>query len=88
MLLKLVDDTDGAREAAQQGGAAFAPTIQPPYRWRDWAARRGGLSGEALKQFVDGASALRPGRLARAGRLCWRRCAIRARRARLRPFAT
>lgn len=60
MLLKLVDDTDGAREAAQQGGAAFAPTIQPPYRWRDWAARRGGLSGEALKQFVDGASALRP----------------------------
>ena len=60
LLLKLVDDTDGAREAAQWGGAAFVPTIQPPYRWRDWAARRGGLRGEALKQFVDGAGALRP----------------------------
>ena len=61
MLLKLVDDADGAGEAAaQQGGAAFAPTIPPPYRWRDWAARRGGLRGEALKQFVDGAGALCP----------------------------
>ncbi len=61
MLLKLVDDADGAGEAAaQQGGAALIPTIPPPYRWRDWAARRGGLRGEALKRFVDGAGALCP----------------------------
>lgn len=61
MLLKLIDDTDSAREAAaQEGGATFVPTIPPPYRWRDWAARSGGLRGELLKRFVDGADALRP----------------------------
>src|SRR3954466_2260060 len=40
MFLKFLDDMEKLREdEAALAGAKFMPAIQPPYRWRDWAAK-------------------------------------------------
>ena len=39
MFLKFLDDLELQREdEAQLAGKKFKPAIEPPYRWRDWAA--------------------------------------------------
>ena len=39
MFLKFLDDTEKVREEeAELAGKKFRPAIDPPYRWRDWAA--------------------------------------------------
>src|SRR5712692_11865335 len=39
MFLKFLDDSERMREEeAALAGASFRPAIEPPYRWRDWAA--------------------------------------------------
>src|SRR5437899_8486330 len=54
MFLKFLDDTEQilADEAALSG-VPFRPAIEPPYRWRDWAARPEGITGDALKAFIN-----------------------------------
>ena len=39
MFLKFLDDLEQQREEeAKLAGKKFRPAIEPPYRWRDWAA--------------------------------------------------
>src|ERR1700675_710576 len=49
MFLKFLDDSERLREEeASLGGTSFRPAIEPPYRWRDWAASEGGITGDEL----------------------------------------
>jgi Type I restriction-modification system methyltransferase subunit len=61
MFLKFLDDAERIRETeATLGGEKFRPAIEPPYRWRDWAADEAGISGDELVQFIDYDEAKRP----------------------------
>ncbi|MGC1560313.1 MAG: type I restriction-modification system subunit M N-terminal domain-containing protein, partial [Bradyrhizobium sp.] len=43
MFLKFLDDLETQREEeAALAGKKFRPAIEPPYRWRDWAANAQG----------------------------------------------
>jgi type I restriction enzyme M protein len=54
MFLKFLDDLEIVREEeAEMTGERFRPIIEPPYRWRDWAANPSGITGEALLRFVN-----------------------------------
>src|SRR3954470_14676556 len=49
MFLKFLDDLEIQRqEEAKLAGTKFKPAIESPYRWRDWAARADGVTGEEL----------------------------------------
>jgi len=53
MFLKFLDDLEQVEEAkAEMRGWRHRPAIEPPYRWRDWAADEGGMTGEDLIKFV------------------------------------
>jgi len=68
MFLKFLDDVEGLREdSAKLRGEAFYPTIEPPYRWRDWAAREHGLTGDDLLAFINQEEAVRPDGIRGAG---------------------
>jgi len=61
LFLKLLDDSEQMREEkAKMKGERFRPAIQPPYRWRDWAAREDGVSGDELKEFVNNDKITKP----------------------------
>jgi len=61
MFLKFLDDLEIQREGeAKLSGKAFKPAIEPPYRWRDWAAPADGLTGQELLAFVNDEKAVRP----------------------------
>jgi type I restriction enzyme M protein len=61
MFLKFLDDSEKVREEeAILSGERFRPTIEPPYRWRDWAADETGMTGEELISFVNNEEAIRP----------------------------
>src|SRR6266568_7265318 len=61
MFLKFLDDMERIREEeAILSGEKFRPAIDPPYRWRDWAAREDGISGDELISFVNNDEAVRP----------------------------
>src|SRR5256714_247832 len=61
MFLKFLDDMEQMREEeAAFSGERFRPAIEPPYRWRDWAAQEGGITGDALIAFVNNDEAVRP----------------------------
>lgn len=54
MFLKFLDDMEHIRESeAELAGEDFHPLIAPPYRWRDWAADEGGITGPDLMNFID-----------------------------------
>jgi type I restriction enzyme M protein len=54
MFLKFLDDQEKVLEAeAKVAGKRFQPTIEPPYRWRDWAARHDGVTGQELLAFIN-----------------------------------
>lgn len=54
MFLKFLDDTELIREQeAELSGTTFHPTIEPPYRWRDWAANEAGITGPELIAFIN-----------------------------------
>ena len=61
MFLKFLDDMERLREeeAALQS-RLFFPAVDPPYRWRDWAVREDGISGDELIAFVNNDEAQRP----------------------------
>src|SRR3972149_1225340 len=49
MFLKFLDDAEQLRETeATLEGKRFVPAIEPPYRWRDWAAKPEGGTGAGL----------------------------------------
>jgi type I restriction enzyme M protein len=61
MFLKFLDDLEQVRETkAVLKGKPFTPAIEPPYRWRDWAATEGGITGGELIAFVNNDEAVRP----------------------------
>ena len=50
LFLKAFDDLERKREITERD---YRPAIEPPYRWRDWAANSvNGRTGEALINFV------------------------------------
>jgi type I restriction enzyme M protein len=54
MFLKFLDDLEIQRdEEAVLGRTKFKPAIEPPYRWRDWAANPEGITGDALLAFIN-----------------------------------
>ena len=53
MFLKFLDDMERVEEVnAQLGCTEYEPVIDPPYRWRDWAAQPDGLTGSDLLAFL------------------------------------
>lgn len=61
MFLKFLDDAEQVRETeATLEGIPFRPAIEPPYRWRDWAAREDGITGDELIAFIAHDEAVRP----------------------------
>src|SRR5438445_10299706 len=60
MFLKFLDDMEQLREEALFAGERFRPAIEAPYRWRDWAVRDDGMTGDALISFVNNDEATRP----------------------------
>ncbi|MFH0982743.1 MAG: class I SAM-dependent DNA methyltransferase, partial [Planctomycetota bacterium] len=62
MFLKFLDDAEQIEESrAKLAGKRYRPAVEPPYRWRDWAAPEDGISGEDLIRFVNQDEAVRPG---------------------------
>ncbi|MCC7463509.1 MAG: SAM-dependent DNA methyltransferase, partial [Gammaproteobacteria bacterium] len=54
MFLKFLDDLEAVHEQeAELDGQRYQPIIEAPYRWRDWAAREDGLTGEELLTFIN-----------------------------------
>src|SRR5881392_2831796 len=61
MFLKFLDDLELQREEESKlAGKKFRPAIEPPYRWRDWAANPQGLTGDELLAFINNEETIRP----------------------------
>ena len=61
MFLKFLDDMEQVREAeAKLAGKRYRPSIESPYRWRDWAAKPEGITGPELIAFINQDEAVRP----------------------------
>ena len=61
MFLNFLDDMEMIREQeAILEGKRFRPAIDPPYRWRDWAAKEDGITGDDLIAFINQDEAVRP----------------------------
>src|ERR1700730_5890490 len=61
MFLKFLDDMEENRkEEAHLSGKKFRQAIEPPYRWRDWAAKPDGMTGPELIAFINQEEAVRP----------------------------
>ena len=61
MFLKFLDDMERMREEeAKIAGKKFRPAIEPPYRWRDWAAKADGITGNELLAYINQDEAVRP----------------------------
>ena len=61
MFLKFLDDLELQRlEEAKLAGKKFRPAIELPYRWRDWAAKPDGITGDELLAFINAEECTRP----------------------------
>src|SRR6266478_10077766 len=61
MFLKFLDDLELQREEeATLAAKRFQCAIDPPYRWRDWAAKPEGITGHDLISFVNNEEAVLP----------------------------
>mgnify|MGYP001298869563 CR=1 FL=1 len=61
MFLKFLDDLEIQREEeVALAGKKFQPALEPPYRWRDWAANQQGITGNELLAFINQDEAVRP----------------------------
>src|SRR5215813_7790397 len=61
MFLKFLDDREKLEETrAKLGGKKYKSAIESPYRWRDWAADKQGITGDELIAFVNQDEAKRP----------------------------
>ncbi|MFQ2681154.1 N-6 DNA methylase [Aeromonas caviae] len=60
MFLKFLDDLEIVHEEeAVLDGKRYQSIIEAPYRWRDWAAREDGISGDELLDFISQEYAVR-----------------------------
>src|SRR4029077_4237429 len=60
MFLKFLDDMEQIREEeAKMSGKRFRAALDSPYRWRDWAAKAEGITGDELISFVNNEEAVR-----------------------------
>ncbi|MFG0767830.1 N-6 DNA methylase [Pseudomonas sp. TYF_15] len=54
MFLKFFDDLEIVHaDEAELDGKQYQPIISAPYRWRDWAAREDGITGDELLAFIN-----------------------------------
>jgi type I restriction enzyme M protein len=61
MFLKFLDDLELQRETeAELAGQKFERALDRPYRWRDWAAKPEGITGDELISFVNNEEAVLP----------------------------
>lgn len=61
MFLKFLDDMEEIEASkAKLRAERYRPAIEPPYRWRDWAAPADGMTGPDLLAFVNQDEARRP----------------------------
>ncbi|MGA2064093.1 MAG: class I SAM-dependent DNA methyltransferase [Thermoguttaceae bacterium] len=61
MFLKFLDDMEQIEESrAKLGRKKYRPAVEPPYRWRDWAANEQGITGPELLAFINQEEATRP----------------------------
>jgi len=61
MFLKFLDDLEVQREEeAKLAGKKFKPAVERPYRWRDWAAKAEGITGDELLGFISNEEVVRP----------------------------
>jgi len=61
MFLKFLDDMEQLREAeAKLAGKRYRPSIESPYRWRDWASKPEGVTGPEFIAFINQDEAVRP----------------------------
>lgn len=61
MFLKFLDDLERMhQDEAELAGSAFSSAIEPPYRWRDWAADKDGITGPDLLTFITAEKATLP----------------------------
>src|SRR3972149_9362489 len=61
MFLKFLDDAEHLRDTeATLEGKRFVPAIEPPYRWRDRAAKPAAVTGDELIAFINQDEAVRP----------------------------
>lgn len=61
LFLKFLDDHEAIREdRAKMKRVKFRSVIEAPYRWRDWAAKEDGISGDALRNFINQEETVRP----------------------------
>src|SRR6266699_3746723 len=61
MFLKFLDDLELQRdEEAKLAGKKFQRAIDPPYRWRDWATKPEGITGDELISFANNEEAVLP----------------------------
>jgi len=74
MFLKFLDDMEKIEESrAAVRGEKYRPAIEPPYRWRDWAAKEDGITGPELLAFISQEEATRPDGKKGAGLLAYLR---------------
>ena len=61
MFLKFLDDLETIHEEeAELDGKLYQPIIEGPYRWRDWASREDGITGDELLAFIGQDLTVRP----------------------------
>ncbi|CAG0964373.1 putative type I restriction enzymeP M protein [Methanosarcinales archaeon] len=61
MFLKFLDDMERMRETEEElAGRKYKTAIEPPYRWRDWAAKEDGITGDELIAFINNDEAVIP----------------------------
>lgn len=61
LFLKFLDDMEiTAEEEAKLGRKKYQPVIEPPYRWRDWATKADGITGDELLKFISQDETMRP----------------------------
>lgn len=74
MFLKFLDDMEQMREEeAILSDERYRPSLEPPYRWRDWAAWDGGITGPELLAFINQDETVRPDGTKGAGLLAYLR---------------
>src|SRR5690606_8583801 len=62
MFLKFLDDLEAIHEEeALLDNKRYQPIIEAAYRWRDWAAKEDGISGDELLDFINQEFTPRPG---------------------------
>ena len=75
MFLKFIDDSELIREdeAKLDRTQRYRPALEPPFRWRDWAAKEDGITGDALITWVNQDEAVAPDGRRRQGLLAYLR---------------